>query len=83
MSMTEILDELPRLSDNERQAILHRLMELNTSLEIDSVADGEPLPPKEALWYLQQDARVSPAQAESYLNEVRAERLAASQRGEA
>ncbi len=39
--------------------------------------DPEPLSPREALRRLQQDARLTPAQAESYLNEVRAERIAA------
>ena len=33
MSMTEILNELPQLDDRDRQTILHRLMELETSLE--------------------------------------------------
>lgn len=35
------------------------------------------LSPREALKLLQQEAHLSPAQAESYLREVRAERLAA------
>ena len=35
-----------------------------------------PLSPREALRHLQEDARLTPAQAESYLNEVRTERLA-------
>ena len=43
----------------------------------------EPLSPREALRQLQEDARLTPAQAESYLNEVRAERLAAEDRGAA
>jgi predicted transcriptional regulator len=35
MSMTEILDELPRLNDTERQTILRRLVALDAGLEID------------------------------------------------
>ena len=45
--------------------------------------EPEPLAPREALRRLQQDARLTPAQAESYLNEARAERLAAEDRGAA
>ena len=45
--------------------------------------DTEPLLPREALRRLQADARLTPAQAESYLDEVRAERLAAGGRGAA
>ena len=45
--------------------------------------DAEPLLPREALRRLQADARLTPAQAESYLDEVRAERLAAGERGAA
>ena len=39
--------------------------------------DAEPLPPREALRRLQEEARLTSAQAESYFNEVHAERLAA------
>lgn len=39
-------------------------------------ANTESLSPREALRRLQQAAHVSPAQAESYLHEVHAERLA-------
>ena len=42
-----------------------------------------PLSPREALRHLQEDARLTPAQAESYLNEVRTERLANEDRGAA
>ena len=45
--------------------------------------EAEPVSPREALRRLQQDARLTPAQAESYVNEVRAERLAAEGRGAA
>jgi antitoxin (DNA-binding transcriptional repressor) of toxin-antitoxin stability system len=45
--------------------------------------EPERLSPREALRRLQQDARLTPAQAESYLNEVRAERLAVEDRGAA
>jgi antitoxin (DNA-binding transcriptional repressor) of toxin-antitoxin stability system len=38
------------------------------------------LPPREALRRLQQDARLTTADAESYLHEVRGERLAAEDR---
>ena len=41
------------------------------------------LSPREALRRLQQDARLSPVEAEDYLKEVRAERLAAEDRGAA
>ena len=44
---------------------------------------GECLSPREALRRLQRDARLSPGEAENYLNEVRAERLAAEDRGAA
>lgn len=40
-------------------------------------ASVNPLSPREALRRLQQAAHLSPAQAESYLREVHAERLAA------
>ena len=55
----------------------------------DNVVALRPLPsngvttklsPREALRRLQQEARLIPAQAESYLPEVRAERLAAEKR---
>ncbi|HEY2329756.1 MAG TPA: hypothetical protein VGI63_08080 [Verrucomicrobiae bacterium] len=40
-------------------------------------AGAEKLSPREALRRLQSDARLTPAEADSYLNEVHAERLAA------
>lgn len=43
----------------------------------DGTANAESLSPREALRKLQQAAHLSPAQAESYLREVHAERLAA------
>ena len=46
-------------------------------------SEAERVSPREALRCLQQDARLTPAQAESYLNEVRTERLAAEDRGAA
>ena len=39
MSMTEILDELPRLDDGERQTILRRLVLLDAGLEIDETPE--------------------------------------------
>jgi hypothetical protein len=39
--------------------------------------DDEQLAPREALRRLQEDGRLTPQQAERYLNEVREERLAA------
>ncbi|MEO8426174.1 MAG: hypothetical protein ABI651_03595 [Verrucomicrobiota bacterium] len=45
--------------------------------------EAEQLSPREALRRLQQDARLTPVQAESYLDEVHAERLAAEGRGAA
>jgi antitoxin (DNA-binding transcriptional repressor) of toxin-antitoxin stability system len=45
--------------------------------------DSEHATPREALRRLQQDARLTPAQAESYLNEVHAERAATEDRGAA
>jgi len=45
--------------------------------------EAELLSPREALRRLQQDARLSPVEAENYLKEMRAERLAAEDRGAA
>ena len=45
--------------------------------------EEEGLSPREALRRLQRDARLSPVEAEDYLKEVRAERLAAEDRGAA
>ena len=42
----------------------------------DGTASAQSLSPREALRQLQQAAHISPAQAESYLREVQAERLA-------
>jgi antitoxin (DNA-binding transcriptional repressor) of toxin-antitoxin stability system len=39
--------------------------------------NNEPLTPREALQRLQEDGRLTPQQADRYLNEVREERLAA------
>ena len=39
MSMTEILDELPRLNDGERRAILHRLAELDPGIVLDETPE--------------------------------------------
>ena len=49
----------------------------------DQMGEAEQLSPREALSRLQADARLSAVEAESYLNEVRAERLAAEDRGAA
>jgi len=43
----------------------------------------EPLSPRDALRRLQRDARLSRAEADDYLKEVRAERLAVEDRGAA
>ncbi len=48
-----------------------------------SATDAGPLAPREALRRLQEEARLTPAPAESYLNEVRAQRLATDERGAA
>ena len=42
--------------------------------------NGGRMSPRDALRALQQESRLTPAQAEAYLNEVRAERLAAEER---
>ena len=39
MSMTEILEELPRLNEGERRAILHRLAELDAGLDLDETPE--------------------------------------------
>jgi predicted transcriptional regulator len=39
MGMTEILDELPRLSDGDRQTILNRLLQLDAGLEIEETPE--------------------------------------------
>jgi len=44
--------------------------------QLTTDAATEPLPPREALRRLQQEARLTPAQANLYLREVREERLA-------
>ncbi len=39
MSMSEILDDLPRLNDVERRAILHRLSELDPGIALDETPE--------------------------------------------
>ena len=39
MSMTEILDELPRLAPDERQAIFRRLVEIDPALEAEETPE--------------------------------------------
>ena len=39
MSMTDILEELPRLNDGERRTILHRLAELDPGLDLDETPE--------------------------------------------
>ncbi len=39
MSMTEILDELPRLAPGERQEIFRRLVEIDPALEVDETPE--------------------------------------------
>ena len=43
-------------------------------------AGAEQLSPREALWRMQEEARLKPEQAEQYLREARDERLAADDR---
>ena len=64
MSMTEILEELPRLSDGERQIILRQLIQFDAGLEVDetpemlasidagvrSMETGPGVPLEEARW---------------------------------
>ena len=45
--------------------------------------ESDQCSPREALARLQEDARLTPSQAEAYLNELRAERLANEDRGAA
>ena len=52
------------------------VVELRPAEAVQLVND-EPLTPREALRRLQEDGRLTPQQAEQYLNEVREERLAA------
>ena len=39
MSMTEILDELPRLSDSERQMVLRRLIQFDAGLDTEETPE--------------------------------------------
>ena len=39
MSMSQILDELPRLNDGERRVILHRLAELDPGIAPDETPE--------------------------------------------
>ena len=39
MSMTEILEELPRLGHSERQAILRRLIQLDAGIDIEETPE--------------------------------------------
>jgi len=39
MSMTEILEEFPRLSDGERQIILRQLIQFDAGLEVDETPE--------------------------------------------
>jgi predicted transcriptional regulator len=39
MSTAEILDELPRLSDDERETILHRLIQLDAGAELEETPE--------------------------------------------
>jgi antitoxin (DNA-binding transcriptional repressor) of toxin-antitoxin stability system len=50
---------------------------------VEKGPEAEQLSPREALRRLQAGARLSAADAESYMNEVRAERIAAEDRGAA
>ena len=53
---------------------------LTILLPAGGAPNGERMSPQEALRTLQQQAKLTTAQAEAYLNEVRAERLAAEER---
>ena len=55
------------------------VVELRPAQATQAVAD-EKLTPREALRRLQEDARLTPQQAEGYLRELREERLAAESR---
>ncbi len=39
MTLTEILDELPRLDDIERQTVFHRLVAMDAGLEVDETPE--------------------------------------------
>ena len=56
------------------------IVALRPVAEAGGASNGGRLSPQEALRELQQEARLTPAQAEAYLKEVRAERLAAEER---
>ena len=58
------------------------VVELRPAVEIPSAADQKPAP-REALRQLQEDARLTPQQAEGYLRELREERLAVENRAPA
>jgi hypothetical protein len=56
------------------------LVELRPVSEKDGAATSEQMSPREALRQLQAEARLTPKQAQDYLQELRAERLAAETR---
>jgi antitoxin (DNA-binding transcriptional repressor) of toxin-antitoxin stability system len=56
------------------------LVALRPVPEAGGASNGGRLSPREALRALQQEPRLTPAQADAYLNELRAERLAAEER---
>ncbi len=39
MSMNEILEEIPRLSANEREVLLHRLVEIDASADLEETPE--------------------------------------------
>ncbi len=56
------------------------LVELRPVSEKDGAGTSEQMSPREALRQLQAEARLTPKQAQDYLQELRAERLAAEAR---
>jgi hypothetical protein len=56
------------------------VVELRPTQLAQPAAEKETLAPREALRRLQQEARLTPKQAEAYLREVREERLACEDR---
>ncbi|HEX3798321.1 MAG TPA: hypothetical protein VH413_06425 [Verrucomicrobiae bacterium] len=76
---TPSLDRLVELALAGEQIQIRKgngIVELRPAQPFQSVAE-EKLTPREALRCLQEEARLSPQQAERYLDEVREERLAA------
>jgi hypothetical protein len=76
---TSSLDRLVELALAGEQIQIRKgngVVELRPA-QATQIAAGEKMTPREALRRLQEDARLTPPQAEGYLREVREERLAA------